>query len=177
MTHFLWVSKSYWWNIVDKLWTYFMCIRLMKLSHKYDSYNHQIDRIVTGSDVIIYDVTRCWDYRRERPNFSRSVRSISLYRVTKRMWWNFMWLYLIHLTSNDLMWPQWRHVMAIEVECLSRSKNCSVTGSLTVTQTSSIRKKNFTYRVQASKVITKSSDWMKFWPMRAWLEWNLIHRF
>ena len=118
-----------------------MCIRLMKLSHKYDSYNHQIDRIVTGSDVIIDDVTRCWDYRRERPNFSRSVRSISLYRVTKRMWWNFMWLYLIHLTSNDLMWPQWRHVMAIEVECLSRSKNRSVTVSLTVNQTSSIRNK------------------------------------
>ena len=60
-------------------------------------------------------------------------------RVTKRMWWNFMWLYLIPSPSNDLMWPQWRHVMAIEVECLSRSKNRSVTGSLTVTQTSSIR--------------------------------------
>lgn len=48
------------------------------MSQKYDSYYHQIDLIVNGSDVIIDDVTRCWDYRRERPNFSRSVRSISL---------------------------------------------------------------------------------------------------
>ena len=48
------------------------------MSQKYDSYYHQIDLIVNGSDVIIADVTRCWDYRRERPNFSRSVRSISL---------------------------------------------------------------------------------------------------
>lgn len=36
---------------------------------------------VTGSDVIIDDVTRCWDYRRERPKFSRSVRSISLFKA------------------------------------------------------------------------------------------------
>lgn len=90
---------------------------------------------------------------------------------------DFTWFLQLQMTWNDLIWPQWRHVMAIEVECLSRSKNRSVTGSLTVTWTSSIRIKNFTYRVQASKVITKSSDWMKFWPMRAWLEWNLIHRF
>ena len=78
--------------------------------------------IVTGSDVIPDDVTRCWDYRRERPNFSRSVRFISLciviiflitHRVTQRMWWNFMWLYLIlfhfkwpHVTLFDLTWSQ-----------------------------------------------------------------------
>ena len=55
---------------------------------------HRVELIVTGSDVIPDDVTRCWDYRRERPNFSRSVRFISLcivivfpitHRVTRRM--------------------------------------------------------------------------------------------
>ena len=142
MSHFLWVSTSYWWNIVDKLWTYFMCIHLMRVSHKYDSYNHQIDRIVTGSDVINLMTSHDVGITAVSARIFRVPFAQFLFvRVTKRMWWNFMWLYLIPSPSNDLMWPQWRHVMAIEVECLSRSKNRSVTGSLTVTQTPSIRNK------------------------------------
>ena len=111
MSHFLWVSKSYWWNIVDKLWTYFMCIHLMRVSHKYDSYNHQIDRIVTGSDVInlmtSHDVgITAVSARIFRVPFAQFLFTSHLVRVTKRMWWNFMWLNLILLTSNDLKWPE-----------------------------------------------------------------------
>ena len=112
------------------------------MCQKYDSCYHQIDLIVNGSDVIIDDVTRCWDYRRERPNFrvpfAQFLCASHLVRVTKRMWWNFMWLYLIRWTLNDLMWPLSCHVMSIEV-WMSLAKNRSVIGSLTVTQTPSIR--------------------------------------
>ena len=74
--------------------------------------------IVTGSDVIIDDVTRCWDYRRERPNFSRSVRSISLnkqscqshkanvmeFYVTLPDSFNFKWPWMTSLASLDVSW-------------------------------------------------------------------------
>ena len=157
MSHFLWVSKSYWWNIVDKLWTYFMCIHLMRVSHKYDSYNHQIDRIVTGSDVIIDDVTRCWDYRRERPNFSRSVRSISLYKsscqshkanvmefyVTLPDSFTFKWPDVTSMTSYEVNWS-WMSLAKWESFCNWESDGNS---------DFLYQNKNFTYRVQASMVI------------------------
>ena len=95
----------------------------------------QTSSLMTSHDVGITAVSA----RIFRVPFAQFLFTSHLVRVTKRMWWNFMWLYLILSPSNDLMWPLWRHMRSIEVECLSRSKNRSVTGSLTVTQTSSIR--------------------------------------
>ena len=50
-----------------------------------------------------------------RVPFAQFLWTSNLVRVTKRMWWNFMWLYLILSNSNDLEWPLWRHLMLVEI--------------------------------------------------------------
>jgi len=145
---------------------------------RYESYDHQINVIVTGSDVIIDDVTRWWDYRRERPDFrvpfAQFLWRSYLSESPKRTRWNFMWLYLILLTSNDLPWP---HVTSNEV-CKSLAKyEWSCNWESVCNSGPSIRTKTSLIEIKLTEVIIKSSDWMKFWPMRVWLEWNLIHRF